>query len=149
MNIQELTFDPSLKTYEELWDLVQEVCRVNTEVWRAYETLYSEFTIMKWREGTEMAKMSELTEQTLMKRMLMVDSKMNRREMMDNLVLQADRSGFDGPYPCPTCNKFYFRHQYDALVGEERKRLYTHVRIRKLYRLTCLECSEKRALLTQ
>ena len=70
---------------------------------------------------------------------------MNIKEILDNIVLAADRAGYDGPYPCPTCKKHYYGHQYSELEVEERKRLYTHILVCKMYKLTCLKCSEARA----
>jgi len=43
-NVKELTFYMGDKTDEELWAIVREACRGNTESWRAYEKIHWRYT---------------------------------------------------------------------------------------------------------
>lgn len=45
-SIENLTFDMKDKADDEMWDIVQEACRVNTPAWRSYERLRSKYGMM-------------------------------------------------------------------------------------------------------
>lgn len=48
--IQDLTFDMTGKSDDELWAIVADACRGNSRDWRAYEKLHGRFTHLKNQE---------------------------------------------------------------------------------------------------
>lgn len=51
--IQDLVFDMTGKTDDELWAIVADACRGSSKDWRAYEKLHGKFTQMKNRQREE------------------------------------------------------------------------------------------------
>lgn len=48
--IQDLLFDMTDKSEDELWAIVADACRSSSKDWRAYEKLHGKFTHLKGQE---------------------------------------------------------------------------------------------------